>query len=243
MSKIHAKLGAGSSRHAGKLFAFSRRACRIGVGADAARRGASRTMFIGRLAAEHVRINCQKRREEITELDFRWQKLGAMDDARRIIDQPRADPKVIMFKKFAYAAIFVAVTATMADAKCIREQVANDHNAWVRGAPSLFGNPLWKVAAGTAVIFCGRKTSDNRKDLIVWHWISFKSNQEPWDHDGWMSSRILEPANVDPQSNTPAVVPVPVLGVGASASESVMYGPTPKAEPNLSIPLYTPITS
>lgn len=110
-----------------------------------------------------------------------------------------------MFKKIMLATLLIGASATMASASCVKEQVANDHNAWVRSAPRLSGNPLWKLTPGSEVIYCGRHADDNRRDRITWHWVSFKSDQEPWNHEGWMSSRILESANVAvPQSNTPS---------------------------------------
>jgi hypothetical protein len=91
-------------------------------------------------------------------------------------------------------------------AECIKE-VISSHDGWVRGQPELSGTPLWQLTNGSVVTFCGRTGSDNRHPPIVWHWVSFTSVQEPWHHEGWVSSRILQPANGQPQSTQSPPLP------------------------------------
>lgn len=106
-----------------------------------------------------------------------------------------------MFKTLMLTTALAAVPVSMANAGCVTEQVSNVHDAWVRGGHSLSGTALWKLSPGTQVTYCGRYAFDTRKDRIQWHWVTFKSTQEPWDHTGWVSNRILEPTNVMAQSN------------------------------------------
>ncbi|MBV8850843.1 MAG: hypothetical protein JOZ16_14810 [Methylobacteriaceae bacterium] len=75
---------------------------------------------------------------------------------------------------------------------CTQEMVSiNNDFGYVRGTPDRSGEQLWKLAAGATVEWCGRNSTDGEN--ITWHWVSFRSQEEPWEHKGWMSSRILEP--------------------------------------------------
>jgi hypothetical protein len=81
-------------------------------------------------------------------------------------------------------------------AECVQEVVLSvDGWGWARGQADMSGTPLWKLTNGSFVKFCGRSRSDNRRPPIVWHWISFTTVGEPWNHEGWVSSRILQPTN------------------------------------------------
>jgi hypothetical protein len=91
----------------------------------------------------------------------------------------------------------VVLGATMAGAfampafACNQEMVATDNNfGYVRGAPDRSGEQLWKLSAGAVVDWCGRNSTDG--EGITWHWVTFTSQEEPWEHKGWMSSRILQ---------------------------------------------------
>jgi hypothetical protein len=87
--------------------------------------------------------------------------------------------------------------ATMAGAlalpayACIQEMItANDGFGYIRGTPDRSGEQLWKLSTGSVVNWCGRSSTDG--EGITWHWITFNSQEEPWAHKGWMSSRILQ---------------------------------------------------
>jgi hypothetical protein len=72
-----------------------------------------------------------------------------------------------------------------------REYTASVHNTnygQVRGKPS--GRPLWRLISGSNV--CSKDINTAERN-IPWIWVQFKSQEEPWDHEGYMSFRILEP--------------------------------------------------
>lgn len=110
-------------------------------------------------------------------------------------------------------ALAITVCAAAASAEeCITERVVNVPDGWVRARPGMNEKALWKLAEGSTVKYCGESTSDKRSPPIIWHWVSFKSKEEPWEHEGWMSSRILAPVKQgqgmaatppDPQSSIP----------------------------------------
>jgi hypothetical protein len=78
---------------------------------------------------------------------------------------------------------------------CVQERIIPQQSGfgWIRGQPDLSGTPLWKLSQGSIVTYCGHSSYDKRKPPIEWYWISFESVQEPWKHEGWISSRILQP--------------------------------------------------
>src|SRR5262245_60536242 len=62
----------------------------------------------------------------------------------------------------------------------------------VRRKPSLSGRPLWRLIVGSNVTICSKNiTTDERN--IAWIWVRFKSQEELWTHEGYMSFRILQP--------------------------------------------------
>ena len=69
----------------------------------------------------------------------------------------------------------------------------------VRAGPNLKAKELWRAKGGTEVQFCGRIETDDRG--ISWHWVTVQLPQEKWEHDGWMSSKILADLS---QMNRPA---------------------------------------
>lgn len=100
--------------------------------------------------------------------------------------------KALMTTVTAAALLAATVlTPVAAHAACTKEQVGGTgvEFAWVRGQPSLDSKQLWKVTKDMVVTYCGRHKTDNRG--ITWHWITFRSAEEPWDHNGWMSENVL----------------------------------------------------
>jgi TPR repeat protein len=109
----------------------------------------------------------------------------------------------------------------MAHAECVQERIIPRHVdfGWIRGQPDLNGKPLWKLGPGSIVTYCGYSARDNRNPPIEWHWVSFESVQEPWNHEGWISSHILERVVADREmTNEPSRVPL-----------ATRAGPTPKS--------------
>lgn len=94
-----------------------------------------------------------------------------------------------------FKSLFLGAAAASAFAlpayACVQEMVATDNFGYVRGTPDRSGEQLWKLSAGALVHWCGRDAMDD--EGITWHWVSFKSQEEPWRHEGWMSARILQP--------------------------------------------------
>jgi hypothetical protein len=79
----------------------------------------------------------------------------------------------------------------------------NTNYGQVRGKPSLFGRPLWRLIIGSNVTICGKDIKTDERN-IPWIWVKFKSREEPWDHAGYMSFRLLEPVVAPPVAATPA---------------------------------------
>src|ERR1700730_7394316 len=99
----------------------------------------------------------------------------------------------------------------MAHAECVQERIIPRHVdfGWIRGQPDLNGKPLWKLGPDSIVTYCGYSARDNRNPPIEWHWVSFESVQEPWNHEGWISSHILERVVADREmTNEPSRVPL-----------------------------------
>ncbi|WP_156964597.1 hypothetical protein [Methylocapsa aurea] len=91
----------------------------------------------------------------------------------------------------------IVLGATMAGAlalpayACTQEMVGTDSGfGYIRGTPDRSGEQLWKLSTGSVVDWCGRNSTDD--EGITWHWVTFKSQEEPWAHNGWISSRILQ---------------------------------------------------
>jgi hypothetical protein len=83
--------------------------------------------------------------------------------------------------------LIAAATSSLAQAgACITERVAEvpDGWSWVRANPGLNEKALWKITEGSTVKYCGKSRADKRSPPIIWHWVSFKSKEEPWDHEG-----------------------------------------------------------
>jgi hypothetical protein len=76
----------------------------------------------------------------------------------------------------------------------------------VRGKPSLSGRPLWRLITGSQVTICSEDTKTDGRN-IPWIWVQFKSQEEPWDHKGYMSFRLLQPWALPPVAVTPAPAP------------------------------------
>src|SRR5262245_3465201 len=47
--------------------------------------------------------------------------------------------------------------------------------------PGLNEKALWKLTEGSTVKYCGESIADKRRPPIIWHWVSFKSKEEPWE--------------------------------------------------------------
>jgi hypothetical protein len=62
----------------------------------------------------------------------------------------------------------------------------------VRGTPSLSGRPLWRLIPGSNVTICDKDIATDERN-IPWVWVQFKSQEEPWDHKGYISFRLLRP--------------------------------------------------
>ena len=82
----------------------------------------------------------------------------------------------------------------------------------VRGKPTLSGRPLWRLIVGSNVTICSKDIVTDERN-IPWVWVQFKSQEEPWDHEGYMSFRILQPfvpppVVVAPPAPPPAPPPV-----------------------------------
>ncbi len=108
-------------------------------------------------------------------------------------------------RKLALAAVVAIALCFPASARkdCMREIVTSrDGWAQVRGQPGLSGKPLWRITNGTSVTWCGDELPDNRGH--PWKWITFQSEQEPWDHEGWVAAGLLG------QSSSPPPAPVSV---------------------------------
>ena len=76
----------------------------------------------------------------------------------------------------------------------------NTNYGQVRGKPSLSGRPLWRLITGSNVTICSKEIKDIKTDQrnIPWIWVKFKSREEPRDHEGYMSFRLLEPVVAPP---------------------------------------------
>jgi hypothetical protein len=94
-------------------------------------------------------------------------------------------------KIYQVAALALLLSASTASA-CERQKIGGDavEFGMMRGQPNLDGAPLWKLANGITVLWCGRTSTDSRG--IVWNWVSAQWQEEPWPHEGWVSSRIVE---------------------------------------------------
>jgi hypothetical protein len=92
-------------------------------------------------------------------------------------------------RRLAIAAALLAASPALAS-PCVREQVSNVDFGQVRGRPGLSEARLWQMPANSVVVWCRVGEVDERG--IDWHWIYFRSDAEPWEHQGWVSSRILE---------------------------------------------------
>jgi hypothetical protein len=102
----------------------------------------------------------------------------------------------------------------------------------VRGKPSLSGRPLWRLVNGSNVTICSKDiTTDERN--IPWIWVQFKSQEEPWDHEGYMSFRILQPF-VPPPVNVappPAAVIVPPAPSPTQQTQQTQEAPAVQVQP------------
>ena len=78
----------------------------------------------------------------------------------------------------------------------------------VRGKPALSGHPLWQLITGSHVTICSKDIKTDEHN-IPWIWVQFKSQEEPWDHEGYMSFRILEPSGPPRVAITPSPAPPP----------------------------------
>ncbi len=87
---------------------------------------------------------------------------------------------------------------------CGRE-IVTSRDGWAQFAaqPGLSGKPLWRITNGTRVTWCGDDVPDNHGH--PWKWITFQSEQEPWDHEGWVAAGLLGQS-----SPPPAPAPVPL---------------------------------
>ena len=85
------------------------------------------------------------------------------------------------------AMLLVPTIAHAAD--CVDEKVTYVPEVYMRTKPSLYASPLWRMASGVTVQWCGHTATDNRG--IIWHWVSFGFREQPWAHNGWVSSRAL----------------------------------------------------
>ena len=67
---------------------------------------------------------------------------------------------------------------------CTREQTIQTHDGFsqVRDAPGLYGDPLWRLANGSTVIWCGAVRTDS--EGRAWHYIRFITDADPQQHDG-----------------------------------------------------------
>lgn len=113
----------------------------------------------------------------------------------------------------AVAAIAVCPPA-YAHKDCTREIITSrDGWAQVRGQPGLSGKPLWRITNGASVTWCGYELPDNHGH--PWKWIMFQSEQEPWEHEGWVAAGLLGQSSPPPPAPVPAppptapVVPAP----------------------------------
>jgi hypothetical protein len=107
-------------------------------------------------------------------------------------------------KIYQAAALALLLSATAASAACERQKIGREATAFgmMRGQPKTDGTPLWKLANGITVLWCGRTATDSRG--IVWNWVSTEWQEEPWPHEGWVSSRIVEgdvPTITQPNKN------------------------------------------
>jgi hypothetical protein len=66
-----------------------------------------------------------------------------------------------------------------------------DYYGQVRGRPSLAGKPLWRLSNGSVVSICNDKTITDERH-IPWVWVQFRSQEEPQDHEGYISLRLLQ---------------------------------------------------
>jgi len=91
-------------------------------------------------------------------------------------------------------------------AECVQEQITAAIEGTVRGHANLKGKSLWTLPRGAKVTWCGHHELDDRH--IEWHWVLFSIPGEPWEHKGFISSRILEPVAAV-QSTSPPPAPAP----------------------------------
>jgi predicted aspartyl protease len=88
----------------------------------------------------------------------------------------------------------------------------------VRGKPSLSGRPLWRLVPGSNVTICSKDIATDERN-IPWIWVQFKSQEEPWDHKGYISFRLLQGINPQPilpsppEKNSPPIT-IPMENVG-----------------------------
>jgi hypothetical protein len=91
----------------------------------------------------------------------------------------------------------------------------------VRGKPSLSGRPLWRLVPGSNVTICSKNITTDESN-IPWIWVEFRSQEEPWDHEGYMSFRILQPFVPSPVIAPPpptAVASPPISPPGQQAPQ------------------------
>ena len=124
------------------------------------------------------------------------------------------------FRAAALAILIFTPAHAEKSAGCTTERIVS-HDGWgqVRGEPGVRGRPLWRLISGFEVKYCGNALPDERG--VPWHWIEFRSAQEPWPHEGWVSSRILVAAG-PPQSPQ---TPLPAAPEHTSASSGRVSGP------------------
>ena len=125
-------------------------------------------------------------------------------------------------KKLTLVAVGVIALCPSAYAHkdCLREIVTSrDGWAQVRGQPGLSGKPLWRIANGTSVTWCGDELPDNHGH--PWKWITFQSEQEQWDHEGWVAAGLLGQS-----SPPPAPAPLPAPPPAAPVAPAPTLAPT-----------------
>jgi hypothetical protein len=114
-----------------------------------------------------------------------------------------------IFKSMVLGATMAGALALPAFA-CTQEAVVTANEfGYVRGTPDRSGEQLWKLSPGAVVDWCGRDSTDG--EGITWHLITFQSQEEPWTHKGWMSSRILQQSQTGRSSVGPRPKPIPVI--------------------------------
>lgn len=126
------------------------------------------------------------------------------------------------------AAAFAALTVTANAEECVIERLSNVPAGWVHSRPGLDQPDLWKLAEGAHVKYCGKWTVDDHMPTpIIWHWVSFRFYEEPWEHKGWVSTRILTPALLPQSTMTTEPAPTP------TRSNVEAQSPQPQTPPDI----------